>query len=434
VNMVDIISKKRDGGILSDNEIEYFINGVTTGTIPDYQSAALLMAIYFKGMNRDETYLLTKYMLESGEKIDLSGIPGIKVDKHSTGGVGDKTTLIVAPIAAACGVPVAKMSGRGLGFTGGTVDKLDSIPGFRSVVSSEEFIRLVNKNGLSIIGQTSQLARADKILYSLRDVTATVDNISLITASVMSKKLASGCDAIILDVKCGKGAFMETLEEAEELARWLVDVGNAGGKKTIAVVSDMNQPLGRAVGNSVEVIEAIEILKDKGPADLRELAICLAGHMIYLGGKSCDPEQGRKMAEEVIKSGAALAKFRTFVEAQGGNPEIIEDYTKFPKAEFREEIFAEREGIVYDLNAGKVGWASQRSGAGRMTKESIIDYSAGIRLYKKVGDEVHKGDRLAAVFGNDRQSVKNAATMLEETFIIGETVPVLHALIKKTIE
>ena len=432
--MVDIISKKRDGGILSSDEIEFFIDGVTMGTIPDYQSAALLMAIYFKGMNKEETYLLTKFMLESGEIIDLTSIPGIKVDKHSTGGVGDKTTLIVAPIAAACGVPVAKMSGRGLGFTGGTVDKLDSIPGFRSVVASEEFIRLVNKNGLSIIGQTSQLARADKILYSLRDVTATVDNISLITASVMSKKLASGCDAIVLDVKCGKGAFMETLEEAVELARWLVEVGNTAGKKTIAVISDMNQPLGRAVGNSVEVIEAIETLKDNGPADLHELAVYLGGYMIYLGGKASDPEQGRKMAEAAIKSGTALDKFRTFVEDQGGNPSIIEDYTIFPKAEFREEIFAEKDGIVYELNAGKVGWASQRSGAGRVTKEASIDYSAGIYLYKKAGDKISKGDRLAAVFGNNRQGVKDAAAMLEEIYIIGETAPVLPALIKKTIE
>ncbi len=434
MNMVDIILKKREGEKLSPEEIQHFINGYTKGDIPDYQASALLMAIYFQGMDKEETYQLTKAMKESGDVVDLSAISGIKVDKHSTGGVGDKTTLVVGPLAAACGVPVAKMSGRGLGFTGGTVDKMESIPGFRTTLEEEEFMELVNRVGLSVIGQTAHIAPADKKLYALRDVTATVDNLSLITASIMSKKLASGSDAIVLDVKCGNGAFMENLEEAVELAKGMVDIGNADDKKTIAVITDMNQPLGHAVGNSNEVIEAIETLKGKGPSDITQLALTLSGIMIYAGGHAETMEEGMEKAKEALRSGRALEKLAQFIEGQGGDPAVVEDYSLFPQPTSYQKVLAQESGYVTEIQARSIGLASQHSGAGREKKEDPIDLSAGIILRKKVGDSVAKGDVLAEVSGRDSLKVRQGAEEAAKAFTIGPTAPELGPIIIRIID
>jgi len=434
MNMVDIILKKREGEKLSPEEIQHFINGYTKGEIPDYQASALLMAIYFQGMDKEETYQLTKAMKESGDVVDLSAISGIKVDKHSTGGVGDKTTLVVGPLAAAYGVPVAKMSGRGLGFTGGTVDKMESIPGFRTTLEEEEFMELVNRVGLSVIGQTAHIAPADKKLYALRDVTATVDNLSLITASIMSKKLASGSDAIVLDVKCGNGAFMENLEEAVELAKGMVDIGNADGKKTIAVITDMNQPLGHAVGNSNEVIEAIETLKGKGPSDITQLALTLSGIMIYAGGHAETMEEGMEKAKEALRSGRALEKLAQFIEGQGGDPAVVEDYSLFPQPTTYQKVLAQESGYITEIQARSIGLASQHSGAGREKKEDPIDLSAGIILRKKVGDPVAKGDVLAEVSGRDSLKVRQGAEEAAKAFTIGPAAPELGPIIIRIID
>ncbi len=433
MNMYDIIYKKREGGILDKDEIEFFVNGYTNGEIPDYQAAALLMAIFLKKMNREETYALTNAMKNSGDTVDLSGIKGIKVDKHSTGGVGDKTTLIVGPLAAACGVPIAKMSGRGLGFTGGTVDKMESIPGFKTTVEAEDFISQVNRVGLSVIGQTAHIAPADKKIYALRDVTATVDDLSLITSSIMSKKLASGSDAIVLDVKCGNGAFMEQFEAACELGQLMVDIGNADGKKTIAVITDMNQPLGAAVGNSLEVVEAIETLKGKGPEDITELSLTLASHMIYAGEKASSPGEGYQAAKQALDDGSALKKLAQFIEGQSGNPNVITDYSLFPNPNHSVEIHAKTDGYIASLEAKVIGLASQHSGAGRMTKEDGIDLSAGIVLSKKVGDYVKQGDILATVYGNDRSKVLKGAEEAEKAFHLQASEPNKMELIKKII-
>jgi len=433
MNMIDIIYKKRDGGILTEEDINFFVQGYTTGEIPDYQMSSLLMAIYFQGLDRQETYILTKAMKESGAVIDLSKIDGIKVDKHSTGGVGDKTTFIAGPIAAACGVPIAKMSGRGLGFTGGTVDKIEAIPWIKTRLDKTEFIGLVNDIGISLIGQTDHIAPADKKIYELRDATATVENLSLITSSIMSKKLASGSDAIVLDVKCGKGAFLESFEEACELGKLMVDIGNDDGKKTIGIITDMNQPLGNAIGNSLEVIESIETLKGKGPADITELSLILAGIMIYAGEKADSIEEGYKKAEMALKDGSALVKFKEVIEGQGGNSSVIDDYTIFPQAEFSMDIICEESGYVFEINARQVGFASQHSGAGRATKESIIDMSAGIYLYKKVGDRVFEEEVLATVYGNDIKKVEIAATEVRKAFTISKDKPEALELIKKII-
>lgn len=434
MNMNDIIYKKREGGKLTKEEIEYFVKGFTEGKIPDYQMSALLMAIFFRKMDKAETYLLTNAMKFSGDVVDLSPIQGIKVDKHSTGGVGDKTTLIVAPIAAACGVPIAKMSGRGLGFTGGTVDKMESIPGFQTSIETEKFMNLVNTVGLSVIGQTAHIAPADKKIYALRDVTSTVDNMSLISSSIMSKKLASGSDAIVLDVKCGDGAFMQTLEDACELAQWMVDLGNADGKKTIAVVTDMNQPLGKAVGNSLEVIEAIETLKGNGPEDITELSLTLAGVMIYAGGKAASREEGHSLATEMLKNGKALEKLTQFIEGQGGNPEVVKDYQLFPQPAYKQELICERNGYVSQIAARAIGLASQHSGAGRATKEDAIDLSAGIYLHKKVGDTVFKGDVLATIYGNHIEKVKHSLEEAQKAYIFSDEKPEKLTLIKKIID
>lgn len=434
MNMYDIIYKKREGGILDQEEIEFFINGYTNGIIPDYQAAALLMAIFLKKMNKHETYALTKAMRDSGDVVNLSEIQGVKVDKHSTGGVGDKTTLIVGPLAAACGVPIAKMSGRGLGFTGGTVDKMESIPGFKTTVEAEAFISLVNRVGLSVIGQTAHIAPADKKLYALRDVTATVDNLSLITSSIMSKKLASGSDAIVLDVKCGNGAFMERFEDACELGELMVEIGKADGKKTIAIITDMNQPLGLAVGNSLEVIEAIETLKGKGPKDITELSLILASYMIYAGEKAASQEEGYEMAVQALESGAALQKLADFIEGQGGDPNVINDHRLFPQPACFSEIHSEVDGFIGAIEARAIGLASQHSGAGRATKEDSIDLSAGIMIYKKVSDSVKKGDLLATVFGNDQIRVDRGAQEAAGAFHIQDRKPEENALIKKVIQ
>ena len=429
----EIIIKKRDGGVLTNEEIQFFVNGYTNGRIPDYQASALLMAIYFQGLNEEETYQLTRAMRDSGDVADLSSIEGIKVDKHNTGGVGDKTTLIVGPLAAACGVPVAKMSGRGLGFTGGTVDKMESIPGFKTTLEEKEFFELVNKNGLSVIGQTGSIAPADKKIYALRDVTGTVENLSLITASIMSKKLASGSDAIVLDVKCGDGAFMETAEKAEQLGSMMAEIGNADGKKTVAVITDMNQPLGRAVGNSLEVIEAIETLKGNGPSDITELSVKLAGIMIYVGGRAATPEEGTEKAQQALESGAALVKLRAFIAGQGGDTGVIDDYSLFKDHVYEVHVTSPVSGFVEKLKAKQVGLASQHAGAGRASKEDEIDMSAGIYLSKKAGDAVAAGELLATVYGNDEEKVNTAAKELQEAYIIGENTPEKQPLIHKVI-
>ncbi len=433
MNMVDIIQKKKEGRALSGDEIRWFVDGYVSESIPDYQISALLMAIYFKGLSKEETFCLTDAMRYSGDTVDLSPVSGIKVDKHSTGGVGDKTTLVIAPLAAALGVPIAKMSGRGLGFTGGTVDKMESIPGFRTSLESSEFLDQVNTIGMSVIGQTAHITPADKKLYALRDVTATVDSFGLIASSIMSKKLASGSDAIVLDVKVGNGAFMENQHDAEILAELMVEIGNNAGRRTVAVITEMGQPLGKAVGNSLEVIEAIETLKGKGPADITELAERLSGIMIYLGGKAKTPEEGLEMAKEALADGRGLAKLREFISAQGGNPKVIEDYTLFPQHSVQKEIYAESSGYVTGIEAGKIGLASQHTGAGRATKEEDVDLSAGICLSKKVGDKVERGQLLATLYGNDLFKLENAAITAAAAFKIEEKNVEKPKLIKKII-
>ena len=443
MNAVDIINKKRLGGTLTEDEIEFMVMGFTEGEIPDYQMSSLLMAICLKGMTKEETVQLTRIMRDSGETVDLTKIEGIKVDKHSTGGVGDKTTLIVAPIAASCGVPIAKMSGRGLGFTGGTVDKMESIPGFVTSMERENFIRSVNDIGIAVIGQTGHIAPADKKMYALRDVTGTTESIALITSSIMSKKLAAGADAIVLDVKCGSGAFMKVYEDARELAQWMVDIGTASGKRMTAVISDMNQPLGNAVGNALEVREAIDVLKGSGPADITELSIRLAAEMIRLGGRAegnsapgsenADREAAEKMARNAIESGKALEKFRQFVANQGGNSDITEDETIFPQAEYAIEVMAEEAGYVIGLDALQIGLASQHAGAGREKKEDEIDMAAGILLEKKPGDEVRTGEVLCTVYGNDKAKAEAGARQALAAYSLGPQRPELPALIKEVI-
>lgn len=433
MNMVEIIQKKKDGSRLTAEEIKWFIDGYVAGEIPDYQASALLMAICFNGLNEEETFCLTDAMRYSGDTIDLSPIDGIKVDKHSTGGVGDKTTLVVAPLAAACGVPIAKMSGRGLGFTGGTVDKMEAIPGFRTSLESEEFLTQVNDIGISVIGQTAHITPADKKLYALRDVTATVDSFGLIASSIMSKKLAAGSDAIVLDVKVGDGAFMENRQDAATLANLMVKIGNNAGRRTVAAITEMGQPLGKAVGNSIEVIEAIETLKGNGPADITELAVKLSGIMVYLGGKAASPEEGMEMTAVALQSGKGLEKLRQFVQAQGGNPAVVDDYSLFPQHSLKKELKAEKAGYVEKIEAKSIGLASQHTGAGRATKEDEIDLSAGIYVCKKVGDRVEPGDVLAEFYGNDEKKLANALNEACKAFSIGELPAEPPVLIKEII-
>ena len=434
MNMYDIIRDKRDGKKLTAEQIGCFVKGSTSGEIPDYQISALLMAMFLKGLDKEETFDLTRAMKDSGETLDLSSIKGIKVDKHSTGGVGDKTTLITAPLAAACGVPVAKMSGRGLGFTGGTIDKLESIPGFNIALDTDQFIKNVNEHGICVIGQTAKVAAADKKFYALRDVTATVDNISLISSSIMSKKLALGSDAILLDVKCGRAAFMQTEEAAAELGQMMVDIGKSFDKKTVAVISSMDQPLGRAVGNSLEVAEAIRTLKGEGPDDITELSVVLAGIMIYLSGLASDTDRGIETARERLKDGSGLAKFREMAEAQGGDGRVTEDVSLLPAGRYSRKVICTEDGYVNSIDGQLIGSASMHSGAGRAVAGQDIDPGAGLLLEKKNGDQVSAGDVLCTVYSNDESKLSSAAQMALEAFSItadrSSDTPLVRRVIK----
>ncbi len=429
MRMYDLILKKRNGDELSKEEINFFIQGYTKGEIPDYQVSALLMAIYFQGMNKRETADLTLSMVHSGATIDLSSIKGIKVDKHSTGGVGDKTTLVLAPMVAAAGVPVAKMSGRGLGHTGGTLDKLESIEGLRVDLNLDDFIHNVNDIKIAVCGQTGDLAPADKKLYALRDVTGTVDNISLIASSIMSKKLASGADAIVLDVKTGSGAFMKTLDDSFLLAQEMVDIGTNLNRNVIALITEMNEPLGYAVGNSLEVQEAIATLEGKGPADLMHLCIELGAAMLLLGGRTEDIEEAKSLLHETIRSGSAKAKLVEMVKAQYGNAAQIENPELLPKAAHIVDVLAEKEGYIHGIDAEEVGRAALIVGAGRETKESSIDYSVGIMLVKKVGDLVSKGDVIARVHINDMSKLEECQSKLHEAYDLSPEAPESRPLI-----
>ncbi len=420
MRMYDIINKKRDGGELTKDEINYFIRGYTKNEIPDYQVAALLMSIYFRKMSKKETINLTKAMLNSGDKIDLSSINSIKVDKHSTGGVGDKTSLVLTPMVAACGLPVAKMSGRGLGHTGGTLDKLESIEGLSVNLSKDEFIRSVNDINLAICGQTANITPADKKLYALRDVTATVDNISLIASSIMSKKLAAGADAIVLDVKVGSGAFMKDLDSAFSLAKEMVEIGYGMGKKTVSVISNMDEPLGKAIGNSLEVKEAVKTLKNEGPEDLLEICLVLGARLLLLGKKVKTIDEGREKLINVITSGKAYEKFLQFVGNQGGNTKQIKNLNLLPKAKYILQVKSNKSGYIQSLNAEMIGKNALILGAGRETKNSKIDLSSGIVLNKKVSGKVNCGDILAYVHCNNLEKAEIVAKELESIITIEE--------------
>lgn len=432
MRMYDLIAKKRDGEALSKAEIEHIVHGYTKDEIPDYQISALLMAIYLQGMTDEERKNLTSAMAESGEQIDLSGIDGIKVDKHSTGGVGDTTTLILAPWVASTGVPIAKMSGRGLGHTGGTIDKLESIPGFHIELTKEEFIERVNKHHIALIGQSGNITPADKKLYSLRDVTATVDSIPLIASSVMSKKIAAGANAIVLDVKAGSGAFMQNIEDAKELAHAMVDIGNQLGRKTMALISDMNQPLGYAIGNSLEIQEAIDTLKGEGPEDLTELCLELGSQMVLLGGKANSLEKAKELLLDHLKSGKALEKFKTFLSSQGGDVQVVDQPERLPQAKYKIELPALSSGYVSEINANEIGTAAMLLGAGRKTKDSEIDLAVGIVLHKKVGNEVKKGESLLTIHSN-KMNVDEVQRKLYDNIAITENEPetpkLIHAMI-----
>ncbi len=434
MRMYDLILKKKRGEALSTEEIRYMIRGFTEGSIPDYQMSAMMMAICFTGMTRQETVDLTLAMRDSGDRMDLSGIAGIKVDKHSTGGVGDKTSLVLAPLAASLGVPVAKMSGRGLGHTGGTIDKLECFPGFTTALTEEVFLHNVNTIGIAIAGQTADLAPADKKLYALRDVTGTVDQMSLIASSIMSKKLASGSDAIVLDVKTGNGAFMKTIEDARALAEAMVSIGTMAGKRTAAVITDMDQPLGYAVGNSLEVIEAIDTLRGEGPEDLREVVFALGSVMLQLAGKTSDGAAARRMLEHAIADGSALRKLAEFVGAQGGDPAAVYDTSLLPAASDTLTVTAERDGYVQRILAEEIGIACMSLGGGRETKESAIDLSAGIVLKKKNGDPVRTGDPLAVLYGNDAARLARAAEQVRAACKIGQTRPAHVPVVREYID
>lgn len=434
MRMVDLIEKKRDGKELSTEEINFIVKGYTEGTIPDYQMSALTMAIYFQDMSERERADLTMAMVQSGDQIDLSAIEGIKVDKHSTGGVGDTTTLVLGPLVAAVGVPVAKMSGRGLGHTGGTIDKLESISGFHVEITNSEFIDLVNKNKLAVIGQTGNLTPADKKLYALRDVTGTVSSIPLIASSIMSKKIAAGADAIVLDVKTGAGAFMKTLDESRKLAEAMVKIGNATGRRTMAIISDMNQPLGYAVGNALEVKEAIDTLNGNGPKDLTELCLTLGSYMVLLAEKASTLEDARAKLEEVLKNGKAIETFQTFIASQGGDPSIITNPDKLPQAKYKFELKAASSGYVSEIIADEVGVAAMLLGAGRATKESIIDLAVGVVLHKKVGDKVEQGESLATIHSN-QEDVREVEERLAKSIKISnspvDSLPLIYEVITK---
>lgn len=430
VNAVDLITKKRNGEEMSSEDLAYIARGAADGTLPDYQLAAWLMSVWFRGMTPGETFAFTDAIARGGRIADLSSIPGVKVDKHSTGGVGDKTTLIVAPIAAAGGVPIAKMAGRGLGFTGGTLDKLESIPGLRTDLSPERFVSQVREIGAAVIGAGPEMAPADKKLYALRDVTATVDSIPLIAASVMSKKLAGGADAFVLDVKLGAGAFMKSQAEAEQLAGTLLGIARRAEKKAVAMVTAMDQPLGLAVGNALEVAEATEVLRGTGERDLTELCLALAGTMLWLGGKAASANEGSAMAEEIVESGAGLDKFRAMIAAQGGDPRVVDDPGRLPHASVQETLLAPNSGFVVAVDALQVGRAAMALGAGRERKEDSIDPAAGILLRKKLGDAVNAGEKLAVLHTSDPSRIAGALALATTAFSIGDAPPAVTPLIR----
>ena len=435
MRMYDLILKKRNGEELSREEINFFIEGYTKGEIPDYQVSSLLMAIYFQKMTSRETADLTMAMVNSGDVLSLKDIDGIKVDKHSTGGVGDTTTLVLGPMVAALGIPVAKMSGRGLGHTGGTIDKLESFKGFSVEMPEEKFISNVNNIKLAVGGQTGDLAPADKKLYALRDVTGTVDNISLIASSIMSKKIAAGADAIVLDVKVGEGAFMKTKEDALHLAKEMVSIGSSLKRNTVAVISDMDQPLGRAIGNALEVEEAIETLKGNGPEDLLELCMTLGSEMVILAEKAKDKNEARQMLMETIKSGRALNKLKEFVAAQGGDISSIEDTSLFPHAKYVIPVESEKDGVVSKIHSENIGLIAMELGAGRATKESTIDLSVGLVLNKKRGEKVSKGDVIAYIHSNDMEKAEKAKVKILENYVIEkdyeDNIPLIYEVVKK---
>ncbi|WP_145368967.1 pyrimidine-nucleoside phosphorylase [Staphylococcus epidermidis] len=431
MRMIDIIEKKRNGMSLTREEIEFFVNGYTRGEVPDYQASSLAMAIFFQDMNDEERAALTMSMVNSGERIDLSDINGIKVDKHSTGGVGDTTTLVLAPLVAAVGVPVAKMSGRGLGHTGGTIDKLESVKGFNVEISEKDFIKLVNDDQVAVIGQSGNLTPADKKLYALRDVTGTVNSIPLIASSIMSKKIAAGADAIVLDVKTGSGAFMKTLDDAEALAHAMVRIGNNVGRNTMAIISDMSQPLGNAVGNALELKEAIATLKGNGPKDLTELVLTLGSQMVVLAEQAASLDEARQMLVDAIKTGKALNKFKTFLSNQGGDGSIVDSPEKLPSAKYQVEFKAKKDGFITEIIANEIGVASMMLGAGRQTKEDVIDLGVGIVLNKKVGEHVEKGENILTIHTNTKK-IDDILNKLDNSITIeskGEAPTLIHKII-----
>lgn len=434
MNMVDIITKKRDDGELTPEEIRFFIDNYVKDRIPDYQASALLMAIYFRGLSRAETFALTEAMEFSGDVEDLSDLPGVKVDKHSTGGVGDKTTLVVAPVAAAAGVTVAKMSGRGLGFTGGTADKLEAIPGFRTRLEPAEFHRQLEELGLAVITQIGSITPADKKIYALRDVTGTVESPGLIASSIMSKKLAAGSDGIVLDVKCGSGALLKDLAEAENMADLMIDIGRKAGRKMVAVISDMSQPLGRAVGNALEVEEAVQVLKGGGPEDLRQLCLELAGEMIRIGGRAESFEEGKETARQVLSDGRALEKFRQMVRCQGGDDRIVEEPERMGSSRYSRDVLAGRTGFIAETDTREIGRASQHLGAGRLRKEDEIDFTAGIRMHVRIGNFVKEGDVLATLYGADSRRLEEAKIIMEAAIRISAEPTAPPKLIQKIIQ
>ncbi|HCR9815621.1 TPA: pyrimidine-nucleoside phosphorylase [Enterococcus faecium] len=420
MRMVDLIEKKRDGNELSKEEIEYIVTNYTNGKIPDYQVSALLMAIFYQDMTNEEITNLTLAIANSGDVIDLSSLEGIKVDKHSTGGVGDTTTLILAPLVASVGVTVAKMSGRGLGYTGGTLDKLEAIPGFQIELSDEEFVRIVNESKVAVIGQSGNLAPADKKLYALRDVTATVDSLPLIASSIMSKKIAAGADAIVLDVTTGDGAFMKNIEDARRLAKTMTSIGKLANRETVAVISDMSEPLGEAIGNSLEVVEAIETLQGNGPEDLVEMCYALGSQMVVLAGKAKTTDEARTLLQEALESGKALAKFKEMIQNQGGDPAIVEHPERILTARYTMELPAKQSGVVSKIVANELGIAAMMLGAGRKTKEEDIDHAVGLKLHKKNGDTVTKGESLLTIYSNDEE-ITSVIELLYKNIEIGES-------------
>lgn len=434
MRMYDLIIKKRNGGTLSKNEIDFMVDGFTKGSIPDYQMSAMMMAVYFKGMNDEETLNLTMAMAHSGDMLDLSAIHGLKADKHSTGGVGDKTSLVLGPMVACLGLPLAKMSGRGLGHTGGTIDKLESFEGFSVDISTKQFIENVNSIKMAIIGQTADLAPADKKLYALRDVTATVDNMSLIASSIMSKKLAAGADTIVLDVKTGSGAFMKKEEDSFALAREMVNIGKGAGRNTVAIVSDMDQPLGFAVGNALEVKEAISTLNGEGSEDLLELCVTLGSYMLVGTKNAATIEEARELLYKTIEDKSALNKLAEFIKAQGGNEAAVFDTSLLPEASIKEEILSEEEGYVDSIKTDEIGIVSLILGGGRETKDSVIDLSVGLVLHKKVGDFVNKGESIASIYANDAKKLEVAKERFKGTYAFTKNKKERPKLIKGIVE